>query len=166
MTIKQHLATCGIRLDPIHRPEVLRLLREERDRIRNDRDHPDEPNAGCEFMLLYCFQLFCLGYVEDCLPIWRAKETNFDSACYLDFDLTLGAGIPATIEYLETIVQDKDTDAPTFKDAHNLLYQIRTRAGTGDLTNHESREEFQVFWERYFAGWEDESTSTGQGEEP
>ena len=52
-----------------------------------------------ELLRTYCSQLFSIGVVEDSLPIWTAKNCNFDTFCGLDVQFLCGAGLQLTKEF-------------------------------------------------------------------
>jgi hypothetical protein len=58
-------------------PAIRALLIEETERCRANRG--DEP-----LLRLYCLMLFSRGDVNDALPIWRAKMSNFDAGFGID----------------------------------------------------------------------------------
>lgn len=46
------------------------------------------------------FLLSRLGVLDDVLPLWRAKQTNFDTAVGFDAQLLVGAGVQPTLDWL------------------------------------------------------------------
>jgi len=54
-----------------------------------------------ETLMTACYILGMHGHIEDCLLIWRAKETDFDTHCGLDIELMLFAGYQKTIDFLK-----------------------------------------------------------------
>ena len=42
-----------------------------------------------------------LGRLEDVLPLWRAKNTSFDTARGFDAEFLVGAGVEETIVFLD-----------------------------------------------------------------
>jgi hypothetical protein len=52
-------------------------------------------------LMTACYIVGMHGHVEDCLLIWRAKETDFDTHCGVDIELVLFAGYQKTIDFLE-----------------------------------------------------------------
>lgn len=75
-----------------------RFAEEIREIIRQEIS--DEDREGNEILRLSCSQLFAIGEVEDSLLIWRAKQSNFDAACYLDIQFLCGAGLEETKTFL------------------------------------------------------------------
>jgi hypothetical protein len=76
-------------------PAIRALLIEETERCR--------ANAGDEPLLrLYCLMLFSRGDVNDALPIWRAKMSNFDAGSGIDIQFVCGAGYDQTKAFLAT----------------------------------------------------------------
>lgn len=75
-------------------PEVRALLRAEAEAERR------ELERGRDTALLLCVLLFRRGQAEDSMRVWEAKGSGFDLGCYLDLELTLGAGIEATEAFL------------------------------------------------------------------
>lgn len=55
---------------------------------------------------LCAFLLFTLAQVEDIELLWEAKGVSFDTVLGLEDQLLVGAGIPATIVYLQQIHED------------------------------------------------------------
>jgi len=53
--------------------------------------------------LYWCaFLLWRVGDLRDVIPLWRAKNIDFDTACGFDIQFLTGAGLNQTIEYLES----------------------------------------------------------------
>lgn len=73
---------------------------------RGDSDH-----GLHETLLLACYLLGLARQVEDCLVIWEAKTTDFDTFCGLDVQLVVFAGADDTIAYLETQGSDEAREA-------------------------------------------------------
>jgi hypothetical protein len=46
------------------------------------------------------FLLWRVGDLRDVIPLWRAKNIDFDTACGFDIQFLTGAGLNQTIEYL------------------------------------------------------------------
>ncbi|MEM9070017.1 MAG: hypothetical protein AAGE52_16030 [Myxococcota bacterium] len=67
------------------------------------------------FENLYWCALFLhqIGDLEDVLPLWRAKHTNFDTGCGFDTEFLVGAGVEATLAFLKA---SDDPDAPAAHD--------------------------------------------------
>ncbi|MEZ2442823.1 hypothetical protein AB6805_13960 [Chitinophaga sp. RCC_12] len=68
---------------------------------------PDD--AGIEDIMFACLLVALHRQTEDCLLIWKAKNTDFDTFCGVDIQLVLFMDVPATIPYLQT---SGDLDAP------------------------------------------------------
>jgi len=54
-------------------------------------------------IMLACYLLGLHKNVEDCLRIWNAKTTDFDSFCYVDIQLVPFAGLNETIAFLKNV---------------------------------------------------------------
>ena len=54
-----------------------------------------------EDLMLACYILGLHHHIEDCLKIWEAKITDFDTYCGLDIQLIGFAGIKETIDFLK-----------------------------------------------------------------
>lgn len=93
-------------------PEVRALLLAEAEAERR------ELARGTDTALLLCVLLFHRGLAEDSLRVWDAKCSGFDLGCYLDLELTLGAGLEATEAFLA---------ANGTRQALQLLAEIRVR---------------------------------------
>lgn len=61
-----------------------------------------ENEISIEDLMLACYLLGKHNHVEDCLKIWEAKETDFDSYCGIDIQLMMFAGVSKTIAFLES----------------------------------------------------------------
>lgn len=69
------------------RPDLLRKLLEYEVTLWKA-----EPETPAFENLYWCaLLLFQLGRLEDVLPLWRAKNTNFDTACGFDAQFLVGA---------------------------------------------------------------------------
>lgn len=80
---------------PEHRPLLLALLDREVAYRAADDDYEHFEN------LYWCaFLLSRLGALDDVLPLWRAKHTNFDTGVGLDIQALVGAGVEATLDWL------------------------------------------------------------------
>lgn len=62
-----------------------------------------------EDIMFACLLVTLHRQIEDCLLIWKAKNTDFDTYCGVDIQLTAFMGIPATITYPQT---NPDPQAP------------------------------------------------------
>lgn len=83
------------------------------DRIRNllKEEIENKSSEDNEYLKTLCIQLFALGYVDDTLLIWRAKEKDFDTHGYIDVQLLCGAGLEKTLGHLkkmDTLVAKKE----------------------------------------------------------
>ena len=77
--------------EPIYAAEIREII---------NREIANENREDNEILKLSCIQLFSIGQVEDSLLIWRAKQSNFDAACYLDIQFLCGAGLDETKNFL------------------------------------------------------------------
>src|SRR5215203_3225581 len=61
----------------------------------------DEHNDGEFFENIYhcAFFLFTIGDLNDVMPMWKAKTSNFDLGCGFDIQFLVGAGVEETTEY-------------------------------------------------------------------
>lgn len=50
-------------------------------------------------LLACCWLLFRIGAVEDSALIWRAKNVNFDTSCYIDSVFLIASGPAATAQF-------------------------------------------------------------------
>ena len=73
--------------------------------------------------------LFDLGQPEDVYVIWNAKLATFDTFCWLDARLLLGAGIDRTVAYLK---QSRDDD-PEARDLCDLIEPMGDNAEIRDF---------------------------------
>ena len=89
-------------------------------------------------MRLSAFLLFKIANVEDSLLIWQAKESNFDTFCGLDIQLTVGAGIDETITYLKSLSDESALAAATY---------IEECRNAGDFKN---LDKYAEEWDKYF----------------
>jgi hypothetical protein len=58
------------------------------------------PVSG-DAIMLASYLLGLHGQIEDSLEIWNAKNTDFDTYCYVDIQLVVFAGVNETLAYLE-----------------------------------------------------------------
>lgn len=80
---------------PEHRSLLLAMLAWEVAYRAADVEHEHFEN------LYWCaFLLGRLGALDDVLPLWRAKHTNFDTGVGLDIQALVGAGVAPTLEWL------------------------------------------------------------------
>ncbi len=61
--------------------------------------------------MLACYIVGLHQQIADCLVIWNAKITDFDTFCAVDIQLAVFAGVAETIAYLETQNADEAKDA-------------------------------------------------------
>lgn len=99
------------RADPAHAP-LLRALLAHEVAFRNDEDAEAAAPENAFENLYWCALLLAqLGCLEDVLPLWRAKHTNFDTGCSFDIQLVVvGAGVSETLELLS---HSADPEAPS-----------------------------------------------------
>jgi hypothetical protein len=71
----------------------------------------DADNAYLENLYWCAFLLYRIGDVRDVTSLWRAKNTDFDSASCLDCQALVGAGVDATIRYLQEKEDHESKDA-------------------------------------------------------
>lgn len=91
-------------------PDLLRKLLEYEVTLRKA-----EPETPAFENLYWCaLLLYQLGRLEDVLPLWRAKNTNFDTACGFDAQFLVGAGIEETIAHLEASTIDEAVRAHAY----------------------------------------------------
>jgi hypothetical protein len=86
--------------DLLFRYSLLReILRIEIEFRRNPQPTPPGyDTAAVEGIYWYAFLLFRAGSPADVIPLWRAKHSNFDTACGFDIEFLLGAGLEPTIQ--------------------------------------------------------------------
>lgn len=57
-------------------------------------------DSGCgDVLLACCWMLFMGGDVDDSALVWRAKNVNFDTHCYIDSTFLVPQGVAATAEF-------------------------------------------------------------------
>jgi len=61
----------------------------------------DDERDGNEVLKTLSVQLFSAGDPNDALLIYKAKMSSFDAGCYIDLELTCGAGLEETKIFLE-----------------------------------------------------------------
>ncbi|PTY01485.1 hypothetical protein DB346_12085 [Verrucomicrobia bacterium LW23] len=88
------------------RQEILAMLEDEARRSAIWEEPYD-----ADLMRLLMLQLFSMGFAEDSLPIYQAKFTCFDTACGMDMEFMLGAGIVPTVEFLKKRALDNSDAA-------------------------------------------------------
>lgn len=93
MTEDDALARYGLPPSMADLPEIRSLLTEEAERCRK--------RIGNEPLLrLYCLMLFSVRDMVDVIPIWRAKQSNFDTVCGIDIQFMCAGGFAETKAYL------------------------------------------------------------------
>ncbi len=102
-----------------NRPFVLALL----NRFIELRKSP-EGEVYIEDLMLVCLLLGMHRQIEDCLKIWEAKDTDFDTYCGVDIQLVPFMGVEQTIEYLNT---------QRSKEAEDALKYVRGCEKAGDF---------------------------------
>lgn len=93
MSHTETLEKFGLPASPRFRQEIRALLSEETEREKRG-------GSGEEMLRLLCVQLMSLGFVEDCLLIWEAKQSSHDASCAVDVQFLCGGGLLQTQEYL------------------------------------------------------------------
>jgi hypothetical protein len=83
-----------------------------------------------ETLLLVCYLLGLARQIEDCLLIWNAKTTDFDTFCGLDIQLVVFAGVDETITYLEM------QDCEEAKEALEYIHECNKAGDFLDLTSY------------------------------
>lgn len=87
---------------PSHPNLLRRLLVHEVELRRSD------PATDAFENLYWCaLLLHQIGRVEDVLPMWRAKHTDFDTGVGFDIQFLVGAGVDETLAFLES-AEDPD----------------------------------------------------------
>lgn len=95
-----------------------------------------------DVMRLVCVQLFMAGAVDDCLAVWAAKRASMDANGAIDLELMLGAGLGATVAYLE------GRGDPM---ARAALAAITAAVASGGLLGF-TPAETAARWRRYYGG--------------
>ncbi|SEW45127.1 hypothetical protein [Chitinophaga arvensicola] len=65
-------------------------------------------DIGIQDIAFGCLMVALHRQIGDCLLVWKAKNTDFDTYCGVDIELVPFMGLPATIAYLKT---NTDPDA-------------------------------------------------------
>lgn len=86
--------------------------------------------------------MFNVGFLNDVLVIWRAKESSWDAHCSIDVQLLCGAGLEATKEYLA---------AEGSHSASAALDYLRQCEAAGDFTDF-SVENQSRWYSKYYLG--------------
>lgn len=108
MTDDECLREFGLSPGPESAPAIRRLLAAE---TTKERDQPGDGDG--ELMKLNCVQLFSLADPSDVLVIWRAKQSSFDKAAYIDVQLLCGTGVSETKRHLTQVDSDEALAALT-----------------------------------------------------
>ncbi len=93
---------------------ILDLLAREVEYRRNLEDgnfEPDDQEAEHFEQLYWCaLLLYLVGNVNDVVVMWQAKNLNMDTSCGFDPQFLVGAGVDATLAFLETNKQTEIAD--------------------------------------------------------
>jgi hypothetical protein len=106
-------------------------------------------DGDTELMKLCCVQLFNVGFLNDVLLIWRAKESSWDAHCSIDVQLLCGAGLEMTREYLA---------AEGSHNASAALNYLRQCEAAGDFADF-SVENQSRWYSKYYTHTSDRMTS-------
>lgn len=55
-----------------------------------------------------------LGFVKDILPLWRAKQTNFDTGAAFDVQFLVGAGLEESLAHLDSLDDPESSRAARY----------------------------------------------------
>lgn len=101
----------------------------------------DETHDGEFFENIYhcAFLLFKIGDLQDVIPMWKAKRSDFDLGCGFDVQFLVGAGVQKTIDFLENIKNP---------DAEKAIEYIQSCQKAGDFDDLPKWESFR---KDYFA---------------
>jgi hypothetical protein len=131
MTEDELLSRYGLVPEASDAPAIRDLLRSET---------ANENREGNEFLKTLCIQLFALGDARDALLIWKAKQSSFDAACYIDIQLLCGSGLSETKDFLSK------RDAPGAKEA---LARIVECEEAGDLDDFNVAKRLDLYRDYY-----------------
>jgi hypothetical protein len=111
MTSDEALQKFGLPASPEYRDEIRDLLTneinlEKKRFVANEAELDVIGRGEIETLRTFCLQLFSLGFPDDSLLIWDAKESTWDNHCSIDVQLLCGAGISATKTFLATSKAD------------------------------------------------------------
>ncbi|MDQ0887867.1 hypothetical protein QFZ81_002955 [Paenibacillus sp. V4I9] len=83
----------------------LEPMRQHRDILKEllSSESLNEEREDNEYLKTLCILVYTYGIAEDTVQIWRAKNIDFDTGCYIDGELLIGAGLEETISYLKTL---------------------------------------------------------------
>jgi hypothetical protein len=95
---------------------------------------------GNEDLKTLCIQLFSAADPRDALLIYRAKESSFDAACYIDIQLTCGAGLEATQAYLASCGEPQAAD---------LLQRLKDGVGFNEFQDFTPERQLD-FYRQYY----------------
>jgi hypothetical protein len=85
-------------------------------------------------IMLACYLLGLHKNVEDCLKIWNAKTTDFDTYCYVDIQLVPFAGLDKTIDYL------KDSSSKEAEDALKYVLDCKKSGDFDELDSYYTKD--------------------------
>jgi hypothetical protein len=117
MTYEEALQEFGLPASVHDRQAIRHVLEEEIFQARAGKSQK-------EILRTLCVQLFSIGRVEDCLLIWNAKTSSFDSMCGLDVQFLCGAGLEAAKVFLA---------ASTAPEAKKALDYLKECEKSGDF---------------------------------
>ena len=100
--------------------QVWEILREKTALERQEQGDGDPA-----LMRLCCVQLSNVGFLDDVLAIWHAKESSWDAHCSIDVQLLCGAGLEQTKRHLAA------DGSPSAREALDYLLQCEA---AGDFT--------------------------------
>ena len=86
----------------------------------------DANKLSGDSLMFACYILGFHNQVDDCIKIWDAKATDFDTYCYIDIQLVPFAGVEETISFLKQQNTDK---------AKKVLEHIEACHKAGDFDN-------------------------------
>jgi hypothetical protein len=136
-------------LHAIHRDPTINAAGLLRIILKREVAYRRTDGAGEYFENLYwcAFLLWRVGDVRDVLALWQAKQTNFDTACGLDVQCLVGAGVNETVAYLRA---SPDAEAPNALD-----YLLKCREA-GDFAELED-------WSKWRSAYFDSAAGRASG---
>jgi len=90
--------------------------------------------ASGDSIMLCCYILGLHGHIEDCIEIWIAKETDFDTFCYVDVQLAVFGGVNNTLEYL------KDEPGREARDAYHYISGCNNAGNFDDIKDYYNKD--------------------------
>ena len=102
----------------------------------------DETAITGETLMLGCYILGLCGQVSDCLVIWNAKSTDFDTFCGIDIQLAVFRGVDETITYLETQTSEEA------KEALEYILKCQQAGDFEDLASYYDRKSCRGLFDR------------------